>query len=79
LCKEFGGLGIPNLRDLNVCLLASWIKRYDKDRDKIFFNLILEGLPLSLGVSCGQHKQSEWVIDGLLEMGRKSGFGRITG
>lgn len=24
--KEFGGLGIPNLRDLNICLLASWIK-----------------------------------------------------
>lgn len=23
MCKDFGGLGIPNLRDLNVCLLAS--------------------------------------------------------
>jgi hypothetical protein len=26
--KEFGGLGIPNLQDLNICLLGSWIKRY---------------------------------------------------
>lgn len=23
MCREFGGLGIPNLRDLNICLLAS--------------------------------------------------------
>jgi hypothetical protein len=94
LCKEFGGLGIPNLRDLNVCLLASWIKRYDKDRDKLWTEMLdfkyrtkspnifqtnTRGASPSLGVSCGQHKQPEWVIDGLLEMGRKSGFGRITG
>jgi hypothetical protein len=26
--KEFGGLGIPNLKDLNLCLLESWIKHY---------------------------------------------------
>jgi hypothetical protein len=26
--KEFGGLGIPNLQDLNICLVSSWIKRY---------------------------------------------------
>ena len=25
---EYGGLGIPSLRDLNICLLKSWIKRY---------------------------------------------------
>jgi hypothetical protein len=29
MLKEFGGLGVPNLRDLNICLLASWIKRYN--------------------------------------------------
>jgi hypothetical protein len=23
MCREYGGLGIPNLRDLNICLLAS--------------------------------------------------------
>jgi hypothetical protein len=26
--KEMGGLGIPDLRDLNLCLLAAWINRY---------------------------------------------------
>jgi hypothetical protein len=26
--KDKGGLGIPDLRDLNLCLLASWVQRY---------------------------------------------------
>jgi hypothetical protein len=26
--KDFGGFGIPNLRELNICLLASWVRRY---------------------------------------------------
>jgi hypothetical protein len=26
--KENGGLGIPDLRDLNLCLLSSWVQRY---------------------------------------------------
>jgi hypothetical protein len=34
--KEMGGLGIPNLRDLNLCLLASWILRYYDAVDKIW-------------------------------------------
>jgi hypothetical protein len=34
--KEFGGVGIPNLRDLNICLLGSWIKRFQKDEGKLW-------------------------------------------
>jgi hypothetical protein len=26
--KDFGGLGIPYLQDLHICLIGSWIKRY---------------------------------------------------
>ena len=26
--KEYGGIGVHNLQDLNLCLIASWIKRY---------------------------------------------------
>jgi hypothetical protein len=26
--KEVGGMGVPDLRNLNLCLLASWIQRY---------------------------------------------------
>lgn len=27
--KEYGGLGIPDIRQLNMCLLGSWIRRYN--------------------------------------------------
>jgi len=40
MCKEFGGLGIPNLRDLNICLLGSWLKRYNSDKEKLWKELI---------------------------------------
>ena len=32
--KEFGGLGIPNLNDINLCLLGSWVKRYYEGEGK---------------------------------------------
>jgi hypothetical protein len=38
--KAHGGLGIPNLRDLNICLLASWIKRYSNGDGKLWKGLI---------------------------------------
>jgi len=28
ICKDFGGLGIPSLRELNISLLGYWLKRY---------------------------------------------------
>jgi hypothetical protein len=40
MCKDFGGLGIPNLRDLNFCLLGSWLKRYREDDGKLWKQLI---------------------------------------
>jgi hypothetical protein len=40
MLKEFGGLRIPSLRDLNTCLLASWLKRYQADRGRIWKDLI---------------------------------------
>jgi hypothetical protein len=36
MLKDFGGLGVPNLRDLNICLLASWVKRYNIDENKLW-------------------------------------------
>jgi hypothetical protein len=33
--KEFGGLRFPNIRELNLCLLGSWIRRYSLDDKKI--------------------------------------------
>jgi hypothetical protein len=34
--KEFGGLGIPSLADMNMCLLASSVKRYHLNDNKLW-------------------------------------------
>ena len=38
--KDFGGLGIPNIKDVNMCLLASWLKRYIADDGKIWKTIV---------------------------------------
>jgi hypothetical protein len=38
--KEYGGLGIPSLAKMNMCLLATWIKRYQLDEYKIWKQII---------------------------------------
>jgi hypothetical protein len=38
--KEFGGLGVPDLRKLNLYLLASWVKRYSMDEGKFWKRLV---------------------------------------
>lgn len=38
--KDFGGLGIPNLRELNTCLLGSWIKTYYDGGRKLWKDIV---------------------------------------
>jgi hypothetical protein len=38
--KEYGGLGVLDLRELNLCLLFSMVRRYSQDKDKIWKMLI---------------------------------------
>ena len=38
--KEFGGLGVPDLRNLNMCLLASWIQRYNLSDNVLWKNIV---------------------------------------
>jgi hypothetical protein len=38
--KEYGGLVIPSIRELNLCLLGSWVRRYAVDKEKILKMLI---------------------------------------
>jgi hypothetical protein len=38
--KEYGGLGVPDLRELNLCLLGSRIRRYSLDNDKTWKMLV---------------------------------------
>ena len=35
LKKEYGGLGITNIAGMNLCLLASWAKRYFSGDNKM--------------------------------------------
>jgi hypothetical protein len=38
--KKYGGLGILNIRELNLCLLGSWIRRYTLDEKKMWVQLV---------------------------------------
>jgi hypothetical protein len=38
--KEYGGLGVPNLRDLNMALLGSWVKSFIKGEGKLWHSII---------------------------------------
>jgi hypothetical protein len=38
--KEYGGLGIPSLKDLNLCLLGSWVKRFISDESKLWRGVV---------------------------------------
>jgi hypothetical protein len=40
LKKEHGGLGIPDLRNLNLCLLGAWVQRYQESDNKLWKNII---------------------------------------
>lgn len=38
--KEHGGLAVPDLRDLNLALLGSWIRRYEENRNSLWRKVI---------------------------------------
>jgi hypothetical protein len=38
--KEFEGLGIPNLKDPNLCLLGSWVKRFIQNEGKLWRSIV---------------------------------------
>jgi hypothetical protein len=38
--KECGSLGVPSFRELNLCLLGSWVRGYCVDKDKFWKQLI---------------------------------------
>ena len=92
--KDMGGLGIPDLRSLNLALLSSWIFRYQLHKNAIWVNIVdykyrtkdpnIFCCP-DLGVSpfwkgwYGQLKQPIWASSGWLVIGRRSGFRRTNG
>jgi hypothetical protein len=35
-----GGLGVPDIKDLNLCLLGSWVKIYFRDKGKLWKKIV---------------------------------------
>lgn len=50
--KEFGSLGIPNLHDLNICLLGSWVKRYVNSEGRMWREIVDNKYNLSPNILC---------------------------
>jgi hypothetical protein len=38
--KEYGGMGVPDLQQLNLCLLASWISRYHLNKEAVWRKIV---------------------------------------
>ena len=38
--KEYGGMGVPDLQNLNLCLLASLIKRYHLNKSNVWRRIV---------------------------------------
>jgi hypothetical protein len=93
--KDFGGLWVPNLRELNLYLLRSWVRRYYVDKDKVWKNLIdFKYKTCEPNIfTCGDVGASnfwnggyvdckgskKWVIGGRLEMTRRLNSGMMYG
>ena len=94
MLQEFGGLGVPNLRDLNICLLASWIKRCNLDENKLWKQMIDHTYSTDKpNIFCSNTAGSSSFFKGMIWTalaakmgyrwrignGKKSDFGRIIG
>jgi hypothetical protein len=85
-------LGIPDMRMLNICLLASWVQRYYDDEDKLWRKSIdckyQPSVPniFSCGMDppfekecCGMPRQQKRVLSGRLDLGRRLDSGSTIG
>ena len=92
--KQYGGSGIPNIVEMNLSLLDSWVYKYYKGDQKSgnrLLNLNIEPIiptsspaliliPLLSGkVFCGQLKLPNMVYSGKWGMAKELSFGRTTG
>jgi hypothetical protein len=50
--KEQGGMGIPDLRDLNLCLLAAWVQRYQDGEGRLWRDIIDFKYDVSPNIFC---------------------------
>jgi hypothetical protein len=76
MAKDFGGLGVPGLRDLNICLLASWVKRYHFGDGKLWKELIDYKYPTSQpNILCTRETNSSQFFKGFMWAARAASVG----
>jgi hypothetical protein len=74
--KEYMGLGVPNLRDLNMALLGSWVKRFLKDEGKLWHSIIQQKyVRHGTNIFCLPHSQPFNFWNGVLWAAKSLKFG----
>jgi hypothetical protein len=64
--KEYGGLGILDLKDFNICLLGSWVKRFIKDEGKLWRYIVDRKYCSKENVFCSYKKQASPFWKGVI-------------
>jgi hypothetical protein len=65
--KDKEGLGIPDLRDLNLCMLASWVQRYYEGGDKLWKAIVDNKYDLnSPNIFCCNERKGSPFLKGIM-------------
>jgi hypothetical protein len=56
--KRYRGLGIPDIKDLNLCLLGSWVKRYFRDEGKLWRKVVEKKYCKKENIFCSEKKHA---------------------
>jgi hypothetical protein len=79
--KEYDGLGVPELKDLNLCLLGSWVKRYIRDEGKLWREIIDRKYYRRGNIFCSdrRHASPFWKCVILIAQAIKHGYRWVVG
>jgi hypothetical protein len=91
--KQYGGLGIPDIKDLNLCLLGSWVKRYFRDEGKLWRRVVEKKYCKKGNIFCSEkkhaslsgrrcswrHRLLKWDTCGVWGRVIRLGFGKTLG
>jgi hypothetical protein len=62
--KQYGGLGIPDIKDLNLCLLGSWVKRYFRDEGKLWRKVVEKKYCKKENIFCSEKSMPPFLEGG---------------
>jgi hypothetical protein len=64
--KDYGGLGVLNIKDLNLCLLESWIKRFIRDEGKLWRDIVDKKYCRAGNIFCSDQRLSSPFWKGVM-------------